>query len=52
MSATALAGALTGAVSAALMVLFEDPSRRDDPAALREAMRRATDIALKPWARS
>ena len=48
-SGAALAGALTGAVSAALMVLFEDPGRRDDPAALRDAMQRATEIALRPW---
>jgi AcrR family transcriptional regulator len=48
-SATALAGALTGAVSAALMVLFEDPARRDDPAALRAAVQQATEIALRPW---
>jgi AcrR family transcriptional regulator len=48
-SAAALAGALTGAVSAALLVLFEDPARRDDPAALRDAMQRATEIALRPW---
>jgi AcrR family transcriptional regulator len=48
-SATALAGALTGAVSAALMVIFEDPPQ--DPAAVRAALQRATDVALGPWVR-
>jgi AcrR family transcriptional regulator len=45
-SAAALAGALIGAVSAALMVVFEDPAGSDDPAA---ALQRATAIALRPW---
>jgi AcrR family transcriptional regulator len=49
-TATAMAGALTGAVTGALMVLFEKPLQ--DPAEVREAVQRATDIALKPWARS
>jgi AcrR family transcriptional regulator len=45
----ALAGALIGAVSAALTVLFDDPARRDDPAALAAALQRATDIAMHPY---
>jgi AcrR family transcriptional regulator len=49
-SAAALAGALTGAVSAALMVLFDDPARMADPASMRDALQRATDVALRPWA--
>ena len=49
-AATALAGALTGAVTGALMVLFENPPQ--DPAEVREAVQRATAIALKPWTRS
>jgi AcrR family transcriptional regulator len=44
-SAAALAGALIGAVTAALMVLFEDPARRGDPAVLTSAL----EVALKPW---
>jgi AcrR family transcriptional regulator len=48
-SAAALVGAFVGAVTGALTVLLEDPSRRGDPAALREAMQKATDIALHPW---
>jgi AcrR family transcriptional regulator len=48
----ALAGGLIGAVSAALTVLFDDPLVRDDPAALREAMQKALDVALTPWRKS
>ena len=48
-SAGALAGALVGAVTGALMVLFDDPSRRDDPASVRAAIEQATEIALRPW---
>jgi AcrR family transcriptional regulator len=50
-AATALAGALTGAVTAALMVIFEDPALAGDAAAVREAMQRATAVALRPWMR-
>lgn len=50
-AATALAGALTGAVTAALMVIFEDQSLAGDPAAVRAAMQRATAVALRPWTR-
>jgi AcrR family transcriptional regulator len=49
-TAAALVGAFVGAVTGALTVLTEDPELRADPAALREAMQRATDVALRPWA--
>jgi AcrR family transcriptional regulator len=49
-SAAALVGAFVGAVTGALTVLMEDPERRADPAALRESLHKATDIALRPWA--
>jgi AcrR family transcriptional regulator len=48
-TAAALVGAFVGAVTAALTTLLEDPARRDDPAALRDAMQKATDVALHPW---
>lgn len=48
-SAAALVGAFVGAVSGALMTLLQDPAHRADPAALRASMRRATDLALRPW---
>jgi AcrR family transcriptional regulator len=48
-TAAALVGAFLGAVTGALTVLLEDPSRRGDPAALREAMQKATDVALHSW---
>ena len=48
-TAAALVGAFVGAVTGALTVLLEDPARRGDPAALREAMQQATDVALHPW---
>ena len=51
-SAAALAGALTGAVTGALPALFEDPSRPEDPDALKIAVERATEVALSPWKRS
>jgi mannose-6-phosphate isomerase-like protein (cupin superfamily) len=49
--AAALTGAFIGAVTGALMTLFEDPGHHDDPAALRTALERATDVALRPWSR-
>lgn len=48
-TAAALVGAFVGAVTGALTVLLEDPARRGDPAALREAMQQATDVALHRW---
>ena len=48
-SAAALVGALTGAVSGALQVLLDDPDAPGDPDHLRRQLRRATDIALRPW---
>jgi len=48
-TAAALVGAFVGAVTAALATLLEDPVRRGDPAALRDAMQKATDVALHPW---
>jgi AcrR family transcriptional regulator len=49
--AAALVGAFVGAVTGALMTLVQDPARRGDPAAVRTSMQRATDLALRPWAR-
>jgi AcrR family transcriptional regulator len=49
-SAAALVGAFVGAVSGALTALFDDPATSlDDPSQLRDRLRRATDIALRPW---
>jgi hypothetical protein len=48
-TAAALVGAFVGAVAGALTVLTENPDYRADPAAMREAMQKATDIALHPW---
>ncbi|MFG2052624.1 TetR/AcrR family transcriptional regulator [Micromonospora sp. NPDC048930] len=48
-SAAALVGAFVGAVTGALQVLLEDPDRAGDPAAVQEAMRRATEVALAAW---
>jgi AcrR family transcriptional regulator len=48
-SAAALVGAFVGAISGALMTLLRDPAHRADPAAIRAALRRATDLALRPW---
>jgi AcrR family transcriptional regulator len=50
-SAAALVGAFVGAISGALMTLFQDPARRADPAAIRAATQQATDLALRPWRR-
>ncbi len=50
-SGAALAGALIGAVSTALVVLFDDPSGVPSPSAVRSAVRRATSLALRPWSR-
>jgi AcrR family transcriptional regulator len=50
-TAAALTGAFVGAITGALQVLLEDEGRGDDPAAVREALRRATDVALAPWLR-
>jgi AcrR family transcriptional regulator len=49
-SAAALVGAFVGAATGALTTLMEDPERRADPAAIRESLQKATDIALRPWA--
>ena len=49
-SASALVGAFVGAVTGALTTLMEDPQRRADPAAVRESLQTATEIALRPWA--
>ena len=49
-SAAALVGAFVGAITGALVALMEEPGRGDDPAATREALQRATDVALQPWA--
>lgn len=56
-AAAALTGAFIGAVSAAAQVLLDeeertatgDGGRTRDPVAFREALIRATDIALAPW---
>jgi AcrR family transcriptional regulator len=48
-SAAALVGAFIGAISAALEVLLDDPAALADPGQLREQLRKATDIALRPW---
>jgi AcrR family transcriptional regulator len=47
--AAALVGAFIGAVSGALQVLLDDPAATSDPDHLRRQLRRATDIALRPW---
>jgi hypothetical protein len=49
-SAAALVGSFVGAITGALQVLL---NRADlgDPAQLQEQMRRATDVALRPWSR-
>ncbi|GAA4557659.1 TetR/AcrR family transcriptional regulator [Planotetraspora kaengkrachanensis] len=51
-SAAALTGAFVGAVTSALQVLLDDADALDDPAAVQEAVRRATDVALTPWLRA
>lgn len=48
-SAAALVGAFIGAATGAMITLMEDPQRRADPAAIRESLQRATEIALRPW---
>jgi AcrR family transcriptional regulator len=45
-SSAALVGAFIGAVTGALQVLLQDEG---DPAKMREKLRRATAIALRPW---
>ena len=51
-SAAALVGAFIGAVAGALQVLLEDPDAvAGGPAQLRERMRTAMNVALRPWAR-
>ncbi|WP_239116407.1 TetR/AcrR family transcriptional regulator [Planotetraspora phitsanulokensis] len=51
-SAAALTGAFIGAITSALQVLLDDTDKLDDPAAVQEAVRRATDVALTPWLRA
>jgi AcrR family transcriptional regulator len=49
-SAAALVGALVGAVSGALEVLLDDPEAvSGGPEWLKERLRQATDVALRPW---
>jgi len=48
-SAAALVGAFVGAVSGALQVLLDDPDAPADPDEIRRQLRRATDVALRPW---
>ncbi len=48
-AAAALTGAFVGAVTAALQVLLECAEKPEDPATVRAAVRRATDVALTPW---
>src|ERR1700722_19581180 len=49
-TAAALVGAFVGAVSGALTVLLDDdPDALADPDNLRRQLRRATDLALRPW---
>lgn len=51
-SAGALVGAFVGAITGALQVLLDDPSTTTrDAGDLREALRRATEVALAPWTR-
>jgi AcrR family transcriptional regulator len=51
-SAAALVGAFIGAVAGALQVLLDDPDAvAGGPAQLRERMRTAMNVALRPWAR-
>jgi AcrR family transcriptional regulator len=47
--AAALVGAFVGAVSGALQVLLDAPDAPGDPDHLRQQLRQATDIALRPW---
>jgi AcrR family transcriptional regulator len=48
--AAALTGAFVGAISAALQVLLMDTDQ-NDPAAVQQAVRHATEVALTPWMR-
>jgi len=48
-SAGALVGAFIGAVTGALQVLLDNPAALEDPDHLRQRLRHATDIALRPW---
>jgi AcrR family transcriptional regulator len=48
-SAGALVGAFIGAVTGALQVLLDNPAALKDPDHLRQQLRHATDIALRPW---
>jgi AcrR family transcriptional regulator len=48
-SAAALVGAFVGAISGALMTLLREPAHRTDPATIQSSVRRATDLALRPW---
>jgi AcrR family transcriptional regulator len=52
-TAAALAGAFTGAVSGALTVLMDDDTAgiTQDPAELQARIRQATELALQPWRR-
>ena len=48
--AAALVGAFVGAVTGALMVLLDDPDAvAGGPERLKERLRQATDVALRPW---
>ena len=47
--AAALVGAFVGAVTAALLVLLDDPASAGDSEEVRRRLREATDLALRPW---
>ena len=47
--AAALVGAFVGAVTGALQVILEREGAADDPAAVQQAVQRATETALHPW---
>lgn len=47
--AAALVGAFIGAVTGALQVLLDNPAALEDPDRLRQQLRHATGIALRPW---
>jgi AcrR family transcriptional regulator len=48
-TAAALVGAFVGAVSGALQALLAESGPPGDPDDLRRQLRRATDVALRPW---
>ena len=48
-SAAAMAGAFIGAVTAALLALFDDPAHPTDPTELRDTLRQATAAGLRQW---